>query len=272
MTLRQAANFERESLDHMSALISRTVGNVAFSTLTFGDAVETVVNAATLHLPLHVHLLNAYSVVLAADSSEYRAVISGPSCLNLPDGRPIGWFSRMAGHRPRVKHVRGNDFFNSVLEESQHTALNHYLLGSTPSVLVALRQQLNQRYPDARIVGTESPPFRPATPGELVLRDEKIQKVGAHIVWVGLGTPKQDLEAARLVESTGVVAVAVGAAFDFSAGTLNQAPLVMRRLGFEWLFRLLQEPRRLWRRYVFGNVKFLVVAARGIVTGSATRN
>ena len=111
-----------------------------------------------------------------------------------------------------------------------------------------------------RIVGVESPPFRVLSADELAQQDDRVLSSGADIVWVGLGTPKQDIESERLAAALPIVAVAVGAAFDFTAGTLQEAPAWMKSVGLEWFYRLIKEPRRLWKRYVFGNLRFLKAA------------
>ena len=138
--------------------------------------------------------------------------------------------------------------------------MKHFLLGSTPEVLELLQHKLLMRFPGARIVGSYSPPFRRLTMDELETQDELVRSSGAQIVWVGLGTPKQDLEAKRLSNELPVVAVAIGAAFDFTAGTAREAPNWMTKVGLEWVYRLISEPKRLWRRYFFGNARFLKVA------------
>ena len=112
------------------------------------------------------------------------------------------------------------------------------------------------------MVAAESPPFRPLTAAEVAAQDQRIRQSGAELVWVGLGTPKQDHEVARLAAELPVVALAVGAAFDFLAGTKPQAPLWMQRSGTEWAFRLASEPKRLTRRYLWGNPRFLQAALR----------
>jgi N-acetylglucosaminyldiphosphoundecaprenol N-acetyl-beta-D-mannosaminyltransferase len=112
------------------------------------------------------------------------------------------------------------------------------------------------------VAGAYAPPFGERSVAEVTLQDAAIKESGADIVWVALGTPKQDTEALRVLESTGITTVAVGAAFDFTAGTARVAPDWMRRANLEWLYRLGSEPRRLWRRYLFGNLKFLWLAVR----------
>ncbi|MFD7443127.1 WecB/TagA/CpsF family glycosyltransferase [Streptomyces sp. NPDC059909] len=205
-----------------------------------------------------VHLCNAYTLALADRDPELLETLRS-AALNLPDGQPVVWANQLL-HRGAAlppRRVYGPDLLLDVFALSQHTELSHYLLGSTPSVLDALHRELRRRYPGARIAGTCSPPFRPLTARDLQQRAEEIRSVAADIVWVGLGTPKQDRWAAELCAALPVVAVAVGAAFDFVAGTKRQAPTWMQHSGLEWLFRLGCEPRRLWRRYLFGNARFV---------------
>ena len=147
----------------------------------------------------------------------------------------------------------------------------HYLLGGSPETLSALQQRIAAEHPRAQVVGAESPPFRAATPQELQERDQRITDSGATVVWVGLGTPKQDVEVARLAGSIPVTAMAVGAAFDFLAGTKAQAPAWMQRSGLEWAFRLASEPGRLGRRYVWGNTLFAMESARTLRSARRTR-
>ncbi|MER7899021.1 WecB/TagA/CpsF family glycosyltransferase [Streptomyces sp. NPDC096046] len=220
-----------------------------------------------------VHLSNAYTLAVADRDPELRAILRSAS-LNLPDGQSVAWASQLL-HRDDTlpgTRVYGPDLFLDVFALSQHTDLRHYLLGSTPDVLGALHRELRRRFPQARITGTCSPPFRPLTTQELRQQAKDIRAAEADIVWVGLGTPKQDRWAADLCAELPVVAVAVGAAFDFIAGTKRQAPLWMQHNGLEWLFRLGCEPRRLWRRYVFGNARFLWGVTRQAAVGGSTAN
>ena len=205
-----------------------------------------------------VHLTNAYTLALADRDTELRAILRSAS-LNLPDGQPVVWANRLLHPTAALPSTRvyGPDLLMDVFALTEHTEVNHYLLGSTPPVLDALHRELRRRYPGARIVGTCSPPFRPLHVHERRQQLERIRSAAADIVWVGLGTPKQDRWAAELCDALPVVAVAVGAAFDFVAGNKPQAPHWMRHNGLEWLFRLGCEPRRLWRRYLFGNARFV---------------
>lgn len=210
-----------------------------------------------------IHLANAYTIALADKDHHYRDAISSGTAL--PDGKPITWISRLRGDSRPLSQTRGPSLFESVFDHGRTRGVRHYLLGSTPEVLRLLQSNLETRYPGVQIVGVESPAFRPLTDTERLAQDARIHESGAHIVWVGLGTPKQDYEVARIAASLPVTAIAIGAAFDFVAGTVRPAPSWMSRVGLEWLYRLLREPRRLWRRYLFGNVGFLraVVRAQG---------
>lgn len=140
--------------------------------------------------------------------------------------------------------------------------LRHFLLGNTDEVLASLRAELERRYPGVSIVGTHRSYFRPLTDDELAAQDADIVAADPDIIWVGLGTPLQDVETRRIAEHLGKVAIGVGVAFDFIAGTKPVAPEWMTRVGLEWVFRLASEPRRLWKRYLIGNFVFLRAALR----------
>jgi N-acetylglucosaminyldiphosphoundecaprenol N-acetyl-beta-D-mannosaminyltransferase len=150
----------------------------------------------------------------------------------------------------------------AALDASGPDGPRHYLLGGSPATLAVLESQIAERWPGAVVVGAESPPFRALSVAEVAEQDARIRDSGATIVWVGLGTPKQDWEVARLAASVPVVAMAVGAAFDFIAGVKPQAPIWMQKSGTEWAFRFASEPKRLAKRYLWGNPRFLVAAAR----------
>lgn len=215
-----------------------------------------------------VHLVNAYTIALANNNEAYLNVFTANS-VNLPDGKPLGWVSRITG--TKLSQVRGPSLFGKVLDEGRSHGLNHFLLGSTPEVLQQLRTEIEQRYPGVSIVGESSPPFRATTPTEILAQDSLIAESGADIVWVGLGTPKQDFEVQRLASRLPTVSIAIGAAFDFMAGTKREAPKWLTQLGLEWLFRFASEPRRLWRRYLIGNLQFLYAVLVGSDSAAGAR-
>lgn len=244
--------------DHQATV---PVGTLNVAVTDLDAAVAAVVHGSKSRTVKAVHLVNAYTVALADADPAYSELLN--QGLLLPDGKPLSWVSRIRGDRPYLRQTRGPSLFELVFDRGRVHDLTHFLLGSTPEVLAQLVPNLERRFTGVRIVGAESPPFRTLSEAEMLEQDNRIRQSKADVVWVGLGTPKQDLEAARLARSLGVAAIAVGAAFDFTAGTARTAPRWMTAVGLEWLFRLLSEPRRLWRRYLFGNVRFMIAAARG---------
>jgi N-acetylglucosaminyldiphosphoundecaprenol N-acetyl-beta-D-mannosaminyltransferase len=209
-----------------------------------------------------IHLFNAYSVALAHSDTEFAAC-ARQSTVNFPDGKPVAWFSRFLGGG--LHQVRGPQYFEDVIEAGVRSGVRHFFLGSTPETLSALKRNIELRFPEVQIVGMHSPEFRTLTPAELARQDDDIRACQPDMVWVGLGTPKQDFEARRLA-GEGFNAAAVGAAFDFSAGTKKIAPVWVRRAGLEWFHRLVSEPRRLWKRYLWGNTVFLRLVLRELTT------
>lgn len=224
--------------------------------LTLEQASKTIVEAAAQGKPGDVHLVNAYCVALAEKSEPYRERLAD-SWLNLPDGLPLQWVSTLRRDRPALSQVRGRDLMDRVLEDGVEVGLRHFLLGSTEETLTRLQAAVERFHPGVRIVG-----IQPRAPREIDLKErerhlEAIRQSDAQVIWIGLGTPAQDEEAVALASSIGAVCIGVGAAFDFIAGNQAEAPGWMRASGLEWLHRLLSEPRRLWRRYLIGNVTFI---------------
>jgi len=258
--------------DHRVGSIDFTVLPLA-EAITFVGATAAAVGQGRLgHPGLAVHFCNAYNVALARSDLSYATLLRDADVV-FSDGVPITWVGRRA--YPDVaapwERVYGPDVMRGVLGASTPDGPRHYLLGGSDETLGALQQRIAREHPTALIVGAESPPFRAATAQELAERDDRIRTSGATIVWVGLGTPKQDVEVRRLASSVPVVAMAVGAAFDFLAGTKAQAPPWVQRSGLEWAFRLASEPRRLGRRYVWGNSVFAGEALRTLRTARAAR-
>ena len=244
----------------MSEPLLRTCG-VGIHPLTMDEAVERICAAAAARRPLATHLVNAYTLSLAARGEPFRALLDEGD-LNLPDGTPLVWLARRAGLPQLTARVYGPDLTAAVCDQGRRHGMRHYLYGGSPEVVRQFAATLRERYGGIEIVGAESPPYRPLTSDEEEAFADRVHASGANVVWVGLGTPKQDEFVARFRDRIGVPMVAVGAAFDFLAGAKKSAPLWMQQRGLEWLYRLLSEPRRLWRRYLIGNTVFLWHALR----------
>lgn len=236
------------------------VGKVPFDSATLPEAVNIVLDAGKRRDSIPVRLSNAYCVALASKDAVYADLLNGPG-LNFPDGTPVVWFmkARKSGDSS-LSTVRGPTLFADTLALTAGAGLSNFFLGTTDETLSVLRATVSQKYPDIDIAGTYAPPFAPLTNAFIQDCYERIEESKADLIWVGLGTPKQDYVAAQLAKLLGRPCVGVGAAFDFLAGTVREAPLWMQNSGTEWIYRFASEPRRLWKRYIFGNARFLYTA------------
>jgi N-acetylglucosaminyldiphosphoundecaprenol N-acetyl-beta-D-mannosaminyltransferase len=203
-----------------------------------------------------VHFLAAHPTVEARSDADYRVLLNEGN-LNVADGLPVAIAARIQG--ASGSRLPGTDAFGVVARWGLERGLRHYLYGATNETLMSMRANLEKTYPGIVVVGHEAPPFRPVEDDELDATVAAIRSSNADVIWVGLGAPKQDVMGARLRDRQGSPAImCVGAAFDFLAGTKRRAPSWMRRAGLEWLYRLVSEPRRLWRRYLVGNTRFVL--------------
>lgn len=174
---------------------------------------------------------------------------------------PLVWALKHAGHSDSDR-VYGPDLMLSVFEAGTATGLRHFLYGATAETLEQLQARLLARFPQAEIAGSYAPPFHKLSPQEEADIADRLNRSGADIIWVGLSSPKQELWMARMRDRLDAsMLIGVGAAFDFHAGLKRQAPRIIQRSGFEWAFRLLCEPRRLWRRYALVVPTFISLTA-----------
>jgi N-acetylglucosaminyldiphosphoundecaprenol N-acetyl-beta-D-mannosaminyltransferase len=203
-----------------------------------------------------------HTVVACQDDPELAAAVHGAS-LVVPDGQPVVWAMNALGH-DLSSRVYGPDLMARYCERSALTGARMFLYGGrNQGALVQLALNLRRRYPGVQIVGGYSPPFRPLSDEEREAVVAEINHARPDVVWVGIGVPKQEKWMAEMQERLDApVLVGVGAAFDFHAGLVPQAPSWMQSAGLEWLYRLLQEPRRLWKRYLTYNPRFVFGFAR----------
>lgn len=184
-------------------------------------------------------------------------LIHNRSGLTTPDGMPLVWAARSAGAKA-VTRVYGPDLMLTMAARSSSSGSRWFLYGGKPGIPEALAERLRLQFPSLQVVGCYSPPFRPLTPEEDESVVDTINAAGPDIVWVGLSTPKQERwMASHVGRLRAPVLVGVGAAFDIHAGALRQAPRWIQQSGFEWMYRLMVEPRRLWRRYLRNNPAFV---------------
>ena len=226
---------------------------VRLSAAPFDAVVERLLRAPDTGERLATHFATVHSIVEAHENSDLRRAFARG--LVEPDGMPLVWLGRRAGLR--VERVCGPDLMPALIERGVPLGRSHYFYGGAPGVPQALAQRFRSLHPALRVAGTESPPFRRLDSDEASRVIERINQAAPDYVWVGLGAPKQDLWVAEhrpMLAAAGVLAV--GAAFDFHAGTRRRAPGWMQRSGTEWLYRLASEPRRLAARYTRVNARF----------------
>jgi N-acetylglucosaminyldiphosphoundecaprenol N-acetyl-beta-D-mannosaminyltransferase len=191
--------------------------------------------------------------------------IHNQSFLSVPDGMPMVWVGKMNGF-DKIGRVYGPDLMLKISSETATTAQGHIYFGGGEGICDLLSTKMKERFPGLRIVGEITPPFRPLTQEEEAALAESIRQTRPHFLWVGLSTPKQERFMhsflTRFPDITngwdhGLIMLGVGAAFDFHAGKVSQAPSWMQKRGMEWFYRLIMEPKRLWKRYFFNNPAFL---------------
>jgi N-acetylglucosaminyldiphosphoundecaprenol N-acetyl-beta-D-mannosaminyltransferase len=181
--------------------------------------------------------------------------------LTVPDGMPLVWWARAVGHK-RTRRVYGPDFLLHQLAATTPEGARHFFCGGRPGVAVRMAERLQMKFPELCCAGTSCPPFRPWTEEDWQEMAAVISEAKPDYVWVGLGTPKQDLFMAKMAKIVPAVFLGVGAAFDIHAGLQPDAPQWIKNSGLQWVFRLLREPRRLARRYLILNPKFLWQAVK----------
>jgi len=204
-----------------------------------------------------VAVANTHVVMESQQDKSFKKIISSAD-LCVPDGMPLIWCGRFKGHALR-RRVYGPELMDTFCRETAGNGYRHFFYGGDPEVSHQLVERLVQSCPGIQIAGAYSPPFRPLTQEEDDEATARINQASPDILWVGLGCPKQERWIYDHRERLTVpVMVAVGQAFDLLSGRKKTAPAWMSESGLEWLFRLMQEPRRLWRRYLVYNTKFVL--------------
>lgn len=239
---------------------------VMVSATNYEEASEVIVRQAQHRVPAIVSLHAVHALITAAEDPELRKKVNSFQMIG-PDGQPVRWALNWF-YRTRLKErVCGPELTLRLCQRAVQEGVSIYLFGSSPATIEALSKNLRERFPGLVIAGAESPPFRALTAEEDEAVVNRINDSGAGLVFIGLGAPKQDLFAFDHRDRIRAVQVCVGAAFDFHAGKLSIAPQWMQRNGLEWLFRLIQEPRRLWRRYLVTNTLFVMKFLRAMMRG-----
>jgi N-acetylglucosaminyldiphosphoundecaprenol N-acetyl-beta-D-mannosaminyltransferase len=204
----------------------------------------------------YVCVTGVHGVIEAQSDREFRAILNS-SFITTPDGMPMVWVGRGQGFRG-MQRVYGPDYMLEICKISVDRGYKHFLYGGNPGVAEELAAALKRLFPGLAVVGTYTPPYRPLTQEEEAELGSIVEKANADVLWVGLSTPKQERFMAAHIGKLNVKLMAgVGAAFDIHTGRIKDAPAWMKRAGLQWLHRLAQDPRRLWRRYCINNPRFV---------------
>jgi N-acetylglucosaminyldiphosphoundecaprenol N-acetyl-beta-D-mannosaminyltransferase len=229
---------------------------IGVSAINMVMALHTIEGWVGCREPHYVCVTGVHGVMESQRDEALRGIHNAAGMVT-PDGMPLVWLSRLMGFR-HVERVYGPDLMLAVCQRSAEQGYRQFFYGGGPGVAEKLVYRLQSTFPGLQVAGFYSPPFRALSPEEDEAVVDRINAARADIVWVGISTPKQERWMADHVgRLKPPVLIGVGAAFDFHAGLKKQAPRWMQNSGLEWLFRLSQEPRRLWRRYLINNPRFL---------------
>lgn len=236
----------------------RAVLSLGISTGSYGEFVANIAELARSKKSSYVCVANTHMVIEACKSETFRRAVNAADIVT-PDGMPLVKFLRLF-YGVRQDRVAGMDLMPSLIRAAEKEGLSVFFYGSSEEILGKIRERVQKEYPQLRVAGTLSPPFRPLSDAELAADVNAINSSGAHLVLVCLGCPKQEVWMAKHKGAVAGVMIGVGGAFPVFAGVQTRAPLLMQKLCLEWLYRLCQEPSRLWKRYLYTNSKFIFLA------------
>jgi len=204
----------------------------------------------------YICVTGVHGVMEAQRDAELLRILNH-AFINTPDGMPMSWVGHLQG-LSEMDRVCGPDFMAAMCQLSVQRRYRHFLYGGQPGVAELLKEALQRRFPGLQVVGTYTPPFRNLSAAEEEDMLTQVRASKPHILWVGLSTPKQERFMAHYIDRLEVpLLVGVGAAFDYHTGRIRDCPHWIKRAGLQWLHRLVQDPRRLWRRYLLNNPAFV---------------
>lgn len=233
----------------------QTILTMPVDVTSYPLAVPWVIEAARTGLAKYVCVANVHMCMESFDSPAFRQVVNNADLVT-PDGRPLVWALRLLGERT-ASQVRGSDLLLRVCAEAEKQHISIGLYGGTPESLHDFLSFLSHQFPALRVTCAISPPFRPLAEQEVAEYVSQINTSGVGILFVGIGCPKQEYWMAEHKEQLHCVMLGVGAAFDFFSGRKKHAPRWMQQCGLEWVYRLASEPKRLWKRYLKHNPRFV---------------
>jgi N-acetylglucosaminyldiphosphoundecaprenol N-acetyl-beta-D-mannosaminyltransferase len=242
--------------DSNNSIKKRNLFGVNYSLTNYAEATAIIIESALHNRSFGVSALAVHGLIECYNNPHLNSKVNKIDLI-VPDGQPVRWALNSFFKAKLKDRVYGPQLTWNVLEAANKMGLSVYLYGSTRNTLEILRKNILKSFPNITISGVHVDRFRDASSEEDKDDIKKINESGAHIILVGRGCPRQEVWVSDHLEKINAVMMAVGAAFDFHAGTVKQAPAWMQNAGLEWLFRLAVEPKRLWKRYLFTNSKFI---------------
>lgn len=247
------------SLEHKASV---DLFGVPVHAQTLDEAVQTlIVWAQDAQQHYYVSTCTVYTLMMCCENPVVMQAVSRASMVTA-DGMPLVWLQRLKGY-PDVERVYGPDLLKMLCEATSNQNVRHFFWGGLPGVPEKIASKMQARFPHIQIAGAYSPPVRDVEAIPEMDTINRLNDVNPDVIWVGLGSPKQDLWMSLYrPHLNAALLIGVGAAFDFVSASKPQAPRWMQRMGFEWLFRFIHEPRRLWRRYIIYNARFIWLLLR----------
>jgi N-acetylglucosaminyldiphosphoundecaprenol N-acetyl-beta-D-mannosaminyltransferase len=242
--------------------ISKILG-VNINVTNMDDTLDNIVKSIDNIKGKYICVSNVHTTIMAYDNENYKNV-QNSAYMRLPDGSPLAKLCNRRGHE-KCSRVTGPDLMKEIFKISEQHGYSHFFYGSTAETLSELESTLKSEFPKLNIAGVYSPPFRELTEPEDTEIIKMINEKSPDFLWIGLGAPKQEIWMYNHKDKINSLMIGVGAGFDYMTGKIKRAPVIMQKLSLEWLYRLIQDPKRLWKRYVVTNFKFIyLVFIKGI--------
>ncbi|MFT4414714.1 WecB/TagA/CpsF family glycosyltransferase [Fredinandcohnia humi] len=224
---------------------------------TVNDFINEIVKKALVKEVSYICVSNVHTTIMASEDYNYRG-INNNSFMSITDGMPLVYISKKYRGKKGIERLTGPDLMLKIFEDIRFKDAKHYFYGSTEQTLNSMINNLNDKFNNLKIAGYYSPPYRQLTEEEQIEIVNRINSLKPDFIWVGLGAPKQERWMSGIVPylHQGIL-VGVGAAFDYHANNIKRAPFLLQKFGLEWLYRLIQEPKRLFKRYLITNSKFV---------------
>ncbi len=229
------------------------------------EFIDHIVSTSRSKFSRCISASGGHGLIFSKENPFFKDILKG-FYLNLPDGMPLVWIGKLKGAK-KIKRCYGPDIFKNIIRMSVGKDIRHFLCGGKPGIAEKLQNTCEDQFGNIKICGTYSPPFKDLTEEEIQDVAKLIDFKQTDILWIGLGTPKQEIFANRISKylQCGYI-ITVGAAFDFHTGSIKQAPKILQQSGLEWFFRLIMEPKRLWKRYLNIVPKFLSYSLVDLIT------